>query len=159
MQKAREAAALHLPLSEATGTCSAMQPAPEVQSLLEEIQTTSGLPKPDEERPNVALASTNGMEVNCHLGHAHRFMIYGPKNGLPCLLEMRDAPEPGDGDNRWEKLAETLSDCKVVVVESAGPNPTNILKSMGITVFKTTGEIEGVIEHVYGLDKKGKSKK
>ncbi len=159
MEKAKAAAALHLPLSEASGTCSAQQPSAEVQSLLDEIQTTSGLPRPDEDRPNVALASTNGMEVNCHLGHAHRFMIYGPKNGLPSLLEMRDAPDPGDGDNRWEKLAEVLSDCKIVVVESAGPNPTKILKSKGITIFNTTGEVEAVIEHVYGLGKKGKSSK
>lgn len=159
LEKARAAAAVHLPLISPKGPCGAEQPSEDVQSLLDEIQSANGLPKPDEARPNVAIASTNGMEVNCHLGHAHRFMIYGPKNGLPCLMEMRDAPEPGAGDNRWESLAAVLSDCKVIAVESAGPNPTNILKSKGITVFKVTGEIESVVEHVYGLGKKGKPQK
>ena len=59
-------------------------------------------PKPTQEKPNVAVVSSTGMEVDLHLGHAGKFLIYGPReDGLPCLLESRNAPAPGKGKERW----------------------------------------------------------
>lgn len=118
------------------------------------------LPKPTAERPNVALVSSTGMDVDLHLGHAHQVMIYGPReDGLNCLLETREAPEPGMGSARWEELSKTLSDCFVLLTASAGQKPKEILSRKGLSVLITDGEIDGTVDVLYGGGKKGKKRK
>jgi nitrogen fixation protein NifB len=86
-----------------------------------------GPPRPTKQRPNVAVVSSNGMEVDLHLGEAMRLLIYGPReDGLACLLETRPAPEPGGGGARWETLADILPDCFVLLAASAGENPRKL---------------------------------
>lgn len=118
------------------------------------------LPKPSRERPNVAVVSSTGMDVDLHLGHAVKVLVYGPReDGLACLLETRDAPEPGSGSERWETLADTLSDCFVLLTASAGESPRQILSRRGLSVLITDGEIEGTVDVLYGGGKKGKKNK
>jgi nitrogen fixation protein NifB len=116
-----------------------------------------GLPKPTRKRPNVAVVSSNGMDVDLHLGEAIRVLIYGPReDGLACLLESRPAPEPGGGGSRWETLADTLPDCFVLLAASAGENPREILGRRGIKVLITGDSIEGTVDVLYGGGKKKK---
>lgn len=120
---------------------------------------TSTLPKASPERPNVAVASSNGMEIDLHLGHAIQLLIYGPReDGLVCLLEVRPAPEPGGGSDRWTQLASTLEDCFVLLAASAGDTPRKVLSQQGVPVYITEENIEGTVEVLYGLDKKKKRK-
>ncbi len=115
------------------------------------------LPKPSLERPNVAVVSESGMDVDLHLGHASKILIYGPReDGLACLLETRNAPEPGSGSDRWEQLADMLKDCFVLLAASAGENPKQILSRRGVSVLITDGEIGGTVDVLYGGGKKGK---
>ena len=117
----------------------------------------SALPKPSVDRPNVAVVSSNGMEVDLHLGHAVTALIYGPReDGLVCLLGTRTLPEPGAGASRWEILADTLKDCFVLLAASAGESPRKVLSSQGITVLITDDNIEGSVEVLYGGGKNGK---
>ena len=117
----------------------------------------STLPKPSAGRPNVAVVSSNGMEVDLHLGHAITALIYGPReDGLVCLLGTRSLPEPGAGASRWEILAETLEDCFVLLAASAGESPKKVLSSHGISVLITEDNIEGSVEVLYGGGKNGK---
>lgn len=117
----------------------------------------STLPKPSAGRPNVAVVSSNGMEVDLHLGHAITALIYGPReDGLVCLLGTRSLPEPGAGASRWEILAETLEDCFVLLAASAGESPRKVLSSHGISVLITEDNIEGLVEVLYGGGKNGK---
>jgi nitrogen fixation protein NifB len=116
-----------------------------------------GLPRPTIQRPNVAVVSSNGMEVDLHLGEAIRILIYGPReDGLACLLESRPAPEPGGGGSRWEMLADILPDCFVLLAASAGENPRKILDGRGIKVLITDNCIEGTVDVLYGGGKKKK---
>jgi nitrogen fixation protein NifB len=116
-----------------------------------------GLPKPTKERPNVAVVSSNGMDVDLHLGEAIRVLIYGPReDGLACLLESRPAPEPGGGGSRWEALADILPDCFVLLAASAGENPKKILSQCGLKVLITDDSIEGTVDVLYGGGKKNK---
>jgi nitrogen fixation protein NifB len=116
-----------------------------------------GWPKPTQERPNVAVVSSDGMDVDLHLGEAIRILIYGPReDGLACLLESRPAPEPGGGESRWEALADTLADCFVLLAASAGENPRKILKRRGIKVLITDDSIEGTVDVLYGGGRKKK---
>ena len=120
-------------------------------------KTITTLPRPSKRRPNVAVVSSDGMDVDLHLGHAIRILIYGPReDGLACLLETRPAPAPGSGGSRWEDLADTLSDCFILLAASAGKNPREILSRRGIQVFITEDNIEGTVDVLYGGGKKRK---
>ncbi len=117
------------------------------------------LPRPTGTRPNVAVVSSNGIEIDLHLGQAIRLLIYGPrKDGLACLLETRDAPEPGTAE-RWSELAAVLHDCFVILAASAGDTPRRVLAKAGIKVLITEDNIEGTVDVLYGGGKKGKKGK
>jgi nitrogen fixation protein NifB len=117
-------------------------------------------PKPTKGRPYVAVASASGMEVDLHLGQAGKLLIYGPRDddGLTCLLESRDTPLQGASD-RWETLAESLSDCFCLLASHAGEVPQQQLAEKGIKVLLTDDDIEGLIDVLYGGGKKGKCKR
>ncbi len=117
------------------------------------------VPRPAPGRPNVAVASSDGLEVDLHLGQAIRFLVYGPRpgDGLPSLIGMREAPEPGvegGGDARWNALADTLSDCFAVLASSVGQNPRKVLAARGITVLTTEADVQGAVDVLYGGGKK-----
>ncbi|MFW2368167.1 MAG: NifB/NifX family molybdenum-iron cluster-binding protein [Desulforhopalus sp.] len=117
------------------------------------------LPKPSSGKPNVAVASSNGIEVDLHLGHAVKFLIYGPReDGLTCLLEARDAPEPGSGTSRWIEVANLLNDCFVLLVASVGETPRRVLAGQGLKTLITEENIEGIVDVLYGGGKKEKKK-
>jgi nitrogen fixation protein NifB len=120
------------------------------------------LPKPSAARPNVAVASASGMEVDIHLGQAETFLIYGPRegDGLASLLTTRKAPESGTGNARWETLAnQCLFDCFAVLAAKAGENPQKVLEQQGIKVLLAEESIEGLVDVLYGGGKKQKCKK
>ena len=115
------------------------------------------IPKPSRERPNVAVVSSNGMDIDLHLGEAVRALIYGPReDGLPCLLGSRLLPEAGGGSSRWETLADTLEDCFALLTASAGESPRKVLGRRGITVLITDDNVEGTVDVLYGGGKKGR---
>lgn len=126
----------------------------------EECCKTLALPKATATRPNVAVLSSNGMDIDLHLGQAIKALIYGPReDGLPCLLAARDLPEPGGGESRWQKVAEVLDDCFVLLAESAGHKPREILGRHGLTIVLIDDNVEGTVDVLYGGGKKGKCKK
>lgn len=117
----------------------------------------SSHPKPTTERPKIAVASSNGIDIDLHLGQAIRFLIYGKReDGLACLLESREAPEPGKGNNRWLELADVLNDCFAVLVASAGETPRRVLSQAGLKVLVQEDNIEGLVDVLYGGGKKKK---
>lgn len=149
----REQAGRHMRLTALRQECG--QVVPDFSS--EDIASGDvPMPKPVPGRPNVAVASSDGVHVDLHLGHAVRIMVYGPReDGLVCLLEAREAPEPGGGDKRWKDLANGLQDCFVLLVASAGQKPRTTLAAMGLPLKTVEGEIESVVDELYG----GKRKK
>ncbi|MEN8262264.1 MAG: NifB/NifX family molybdenum-iron cluster-binding protein [Nitrospirota bacterium] len=105
-------------------------------------------------RPNVAVASFNGIEVDLHIGHARQLWIYGPgEDGLVCMRGARATPGPGGGEARWKALAEVLGDCFALLASGAGPKPMKILEDQGIAVFITEGNIKGSVDIVFGRGK------
>jgi nitrogen fixation protein NifB len=119
----------------------------------------SRLAKPSAKRPNVAVVSSNGMDIDLHLGQANRFLIYGPRaDGLACLLETREAPAPGDGPKRWQRVATTLHDCFALLAASAGETPRQVLAEEGLRVIITSDGIEGIVDVLYGGGKKKKKR-
>ncbi len=149
MQILRGLAGQHLPMAEA--------PAAAAPSMDAAGMPPSLAPRPSPERPNVAVVSQGGVEVDLHLGQASRVLIYGPReDGLISLLHTRPMPATGGGTSRWQQLAATLADCFCLLAASAGDNPRAVLQDHGISLLITTGEIESTVDHLYSGGKKGK---
>ncbi len=108
-------------------------------------------------RPNVALVSSNGLEIDLHLGQASRVLIYGPRgDGLISLLGSRTVPAAGETNGRWDRLAKILPDCFALLVANAGDAPRTILHKHGIPLLITGGDIEGAVDLIFGNGKKNK---
>ena len=101
-------------------------------------------------RPNVAVASFSGINIDLHIGHARQLLIYGPgEDGLVRMLGTRPAPEPGGGEARWKALAEVLGDCFALLASGAGPKPMKVLEDQDIDVFIAKGNIKRVLDIVF----------
>ncbi|PHR29085.1 MAG: dinitrogenase iron-molybdenum cofactor biosynthesis protein [Desulfotalea sp.] len=121
------------------------------------VALMENMPKASGGKVNVAVVSSNGIEVDLHLGQATQFLIYGPRDdGLTCLLEARDAPLVDPGKNRWEGIADLLADCFVLLVASAGEKPRSVLASKGLKIVITEENIEGTVDCLYAGHKKCK---
>lgn len=118
------------------------------------------IPKPTGERPNVAVASSDGMNVDLHLGQADRMLIYGPReDGLSCFLETRPVPAAVGGKDRWSALAgKCLHDCFCIIVSNAGETPRKVLGEHGIKVLVNNDNIEGLVDVIYHGSRKKKCK-
>ena len=100
-------------------------------------------------RPHVAVATLEGVLVNQHLGEAMQFAVFTREKGEYRLVETRQAPPPGGAEQRWHALADTLHDCRALLVASAGQSPRSALQSRGIRVLMMEGLIEEGLEAVY----------
>jgi len=104
---------------------------------------------PGEQRPCVAIASYEGMLVNQHLGHARTMRIYKKNATAYTLLEDRVLPPAGGGDERWESIAETLSDCSAVLISGIGDKPRQVLNHSGLKVMQVEGLIEEALSGLF----------
>jgi nitrogen fixation protein NifB len=101
---------------------------------------------PSQNRPYVAVVSQEGLLVNLHLGEAQRFLIYEmDASQQPALVAVREAPQPGRGNERWEEVARILSDCSSLLVGDAGPRPTRVLTSSGLKILRLEGMIDELV--------------
>lgn len=151
MERLAEQAARHLPILpvQVDGGGERALAAPE-----------PGLPKPVPGRPNVAVTSESGMDIDQHLGQASRVLIYGPReDGLVCLLDSRPAPPSGQGGSRWQELALALGDCFALLTAAAGDAPREALARQGIQVLISDGEIEATVDVLYGGGKNKKKRR
>jgi len=97
-------------------------------------------------RPYVAVASREGMLINQHLGEAERLAIYAKAPDNFELIAVRETPPRGDGDARWEALANLLKDCRAVVVSAAGRKPSEFLEERGVRVIEMEGMVADGLE-------------
>lgn len=121
-------------------------------------QVVAQLPRPSPHRPLVAVASSGGLDVDLHLGMVQQLLIYGcRKDGLVCLRETRPAPQPGLGRQRWQELSDVLSDCCALLTLQAGETPRRVLQENGLRVVLTDGQIEPLVEQIFGGGKGGRN--
>ena len=104
---------------------------------------------PSDDRPCVAVATLEGMLVNQHLGEAARLMVYRQRDDDFEVVEIRSAPPPGGGAERWKQLADMLHDCRALLVSSAGSAPVEVLRREGVRVVMMEGLIEEGLEAVF----------
>ncbi len=120
------------------------------EEMMQKLAEAAAMPKNlAESRPYIAVSSIEGVLINQHLGEADRFLVYGMNASGACVLvDSRTAPPAGGGKERWEALADTLKDCRTLLVNGAGDSPKKVMTAKGIEVMVLEGVIE---EAVYGI--------
>ncbi|MEN6331952.1 MAG: nitrogenase cofactor biosynthesis protein NifB [Smithella sp.] len=148
MEKIRKEAGVYIPQmshcvrcrADAAGMIGDRQ-SEEAQSLLENASRTWVTP----DKPYVAVASMEGLFVNQHLGEAASLWIFGDHDGKIEVIDLRSTPPPGEGLERWRKMAVLLRDCNTVLAGGVGANPKTVLEQSGINVVVMEGlAMEGV---------------
>ncbi|MDH3348739.1 MAG: hypothetical protein OEM02_11665 [Desulfobulbaceae bacterium] len=88
----------------------------------------------------IAIASTNGVDVNEHFGRSQRFLICELKDDGPKILEERKVTPYSDNDkghtfnqDKFSKIALALSGCKRIYCSAIGDKPANELQLIGIS--------------------------
>lgn len=119
----------------------------ETSTAIKKFSTLQLQPTPA--RPCVAVATMEGLLVNCHLGEAPFLEIFRKKGDSIEHVESRKMPEKGSGDVRWMELSLLLSDCSCLLCSGAGEKPISILKGEGITVKEIDGMIEDALVDIY----------
>lgn len=129
-----------------------------LMKTLQDCEKMSDFEQPsyDVKRPNVAVATLEGMLVNQHLGQAQRLAVYGKKDGNGGmkegsiqLLETRDTPCEGTGIKRWHALADVLSDCRALLVSGIGETPKRLLSESGLQIFEVEGLIDEALDALF----------
>lgn len=95
----------------------------------------------------IAVASSDGIMVNQHLGKATRFLVYDSSGSL---VETRTArpPRPGQDLGQEDHLArqlEVVADCAAVIAMRIGPGAREELLGRGIVPVEAPGPIEAAL--------------
>ena len=101
--------------------------------------------------PKVAVATSDGFEVNEHFGHAKFFRIYELGESEYTFLEVRDAVavcqhQLGHDTTRFDKIIELLSDCDALLVQKIGEGAAAYLIQKNVRVFEVSGSIDAVLK-------------
>jgi nitrogen fixation protein NifX len=103
----------------------------------------------------IAVASTNGTEVNQHFGLADQFYIFEKKNGKTNFIETRKTPEVYENpeiqdfsQERFEKVLDILGDCNVIYSVKIGEEPAVHLKEKGIFPLTYTGTVDKLLKNL-----------
>jgi nitrogen fixation protein NifB len=97
----------------------------------------------------IAVASSDGISVNTHLGQASDFYIYGLVKGNVKLVEKRSISYIRQKENRWTELANALSDCSIVLVSQVGDTPLRILEEKNILVKAVEGYVHEIVPSLF----------
>jgi len=132
--------------ADAVGLLGADQSS-ELVSLMRD--SANGLHDDRSGRPYVAVASMEGILVNQHLGEAERLWIFEHDEIKPRLVEMRETPDAGSGNQRWRELAKTIEDCHTILVSGIGRAPRWVMENSGLRVIEASGLIAPAMESLH----------
>jgi predicted Fe-Mo cluster-binding NifX family protein len=103
----------------------------------------------------IAVASSDGKEINQHFGQAERFLVYEvSETEVVFKGEERveryctDDPDHARRKPLIETVAGKLKDCRAVVCSQIGPSPQMELESLGIEVYTAEGPIDRVLTEI-----------
>ena len=90
------------------------------------------------EKTRIAIVSTDGIHVDEHFGRATRFLIYNPDGNMTLVddreiepLSVNDRHHSFDAE-KFNRIADTLKDCRKVYMTRIGEIPAAKLKALGI---------------------------
>jgi nitrogen fixation protein NifB len=119
---------------------------PQHQQLLQSIASAPQAPTlaltTTEARPYIAVASTDGLTINQHLGEAKTLRIYRATERGAQLIDVRTVANEAEGAARWLRIADQLEDCAGVLVSGAGVMPRKVMAHCGLTVGIVDGSVQ-----------------
>jgi nitrogen fixation protein NifB len=100
-------------------------------------------------KPYIAVASSDGISINHHLGEAALLWIYGFDNGTVRLVGKRPVPAYERQRNRWDAIAELVPDCSALLVSNLGRAPYERLQRNGVHVESVDGNIRDIAGAIF----------
>ena len=100
----------------------------------------------ENDESKVAVATSDGKNVNCGFGNASEFRIYATDGNTVRFLKTvpidRSSTVAGqDHRHHIETIVRQLDGCGTVIVEEIGPMPSKLLAGLGIKVVITQGDV------------------
>lgn len=93
-----------------------------------------------EQKPYIAVASSDAVSVDLHLGEAEQLLVFEWADGKVRLKEKRSLKRiTGD---RWADLASEIADCAALLTNGLGMAPFNYLSEHGFFVEAVSGRID-----------------
>lgn len=107
----------------------------------------------------IAVTTSNGIDVDTHFGKAERFLIYTLDSTEPQLLGEVQAPAYCSGaavghslmPDKLAAISQALGECRVVVTAMIGEAPREELERLGITVHTVAAPVAEVLREVRKL--------
>ena len=104
----------------------------------------------DRDESRVAVATSDGREVDSGFGNAGVYRIYATDGSTCRFLEERKVPESGgvSGESHKkhiEEVVDLIKDCGTVIVREIGPLPTKVLSSIGIRIVIADGDANSAV--------------
>ncbi len=102
----------------------------------------------------VAVASTDGIVINQHFGHAERFHIVELDTETEAFhfVESRDVQRVCQGHGHdlpaFDAVSEILSDVQAIIVAKIGQGASNYLENKGFAIYEAPFPIEAVIQKI-----------
>jgi len=94
----------------------------------------------------IALASSDGENVNLHFGKAIKFSIYEVEGNKVEFLEFREVKKNPEEKHQWYKSLRIIKDCQVVICVQAGMKARLGLKKAGIKLLEDEGPANEVLQ-------------
>ena len=99
----------------------------------------------------IAVATTNGREVNEHFGRVGLFYIYDLEAGTARFVETRSSEPLSENDpehpfdpEKFSRIVKVIADCKKLYVSRIGERPAEELKKAGIEPLVCHGPISEI---------------
>jgi predicted Fe-Mo cluster-binding NifX family protein len=99
----------------------------------------------------VAIVSTDGINVDDHFGRAERFLIYEISGNSQALTAIKIAAPLSDGDpdhkfnpDRFSEITAKLTGCERLYCTRIGDRPAAELKRLGIESVIYAGQIKSI---------------
>jgi nitrogen fixation protein NifB len=96
----------------------------------------------------IAIASSDGVNIDQHFGRADFFYIYdiGDDDSIS-QCEQRNFPSESDGRDHIEAAIELLSDVKYVLCAQIGPHAIQALASSNIVGYALPGDVQKTLRN------------
>ncbi|MDR1721711.1 MAG: nitrogen fixation protein [Methanobrevibacter sp.] len=96
----------------------------------------------------IAVASTDGKEIDLHFGDANQFFIFdlnSDENKFEEIRKKADIPLQ-EHTERWRASIDLIEDCKAVLVSKIGKEPQIELRKLGIKAIKLDCKVKDAVK-------------